>query len=408
MLLSKLRSKTVAVVSVTAALLLSGCTYGGATTIPLPFREGAESDAKVVTVQLDEASGLTTNGEVKVDDVTVGSISDLRLDGWKPVATVRLNADVSLPSNAVARVGQKSLLGAKFIELAAPADAAEGELADGAVVKTATLGSYPQTEQVLASLSLVLNGGGLQQVRTITEELDKAMAGREPQVREFLERFEVFIASLDKQRGDILEAVGQLDRLAVTLDGSNALAHAIDDLPVALEQIENDRKSLVEAMDAVSRLGQTATTVINRSGDDTLANLEDLRPALAGLANAGSNLTQSLSVVPTFPFPGNTSFPYMFQGDYGNLFLTVDVSPDVLKHNLIDGFAPVDPSGSLLQAPPLGGGDGGGSGLSLPDLDEPDLGLPLLDSGSTSSSSGDGTSSLDPLVPGLLGRESTR
>lgn len=403
-----LRSRTIPVVVVTAALLLSGCTYGGATTIPLPFREGAESDAKIVTVLLDEASGLTTNGEVKVDDVTVGSISNLRLDGWKPVATVRLNADVALPANAVARVGQKSLLGAKFIELVAPSSAAEGELADGAVIKTATLGSYPQTEQVLASLSLVLNGGGLQQVRTITEELDKAVAGREPQVREFLRRFKVFIASLDKQRGDILEAVGQLDRLAVTLDGSNALAHAIDDLPVALEQIENDRKRLVEAMDAVSRLGRTATTVINRSGDDTLANLEDLRPALAGLANAGSNLTQSLSVVPTFPFPGNTSFPYMFQGDYGNLFLTVDVSPDVLKHNLIDGFAPVDPSGSLLQAPPLGGGDTGGSGLTLPDLNRPDLGLPLLDSGSTSSSSGDGTASLDPLVPGLLGRESTR
>lgn len=398
--------------TVMAAVLVAGCDYGGITSVPLPFREGTGGDALEVTVHLREASGLTPNSEVKVNDVTVGSVKSLKVDGWRPVAVVGLDKGVELPSNAVARVGQKSLLGAKYLELTTPLDQApSGRLESGDTLVLSTTGNYPQTEQVLASLSLVLNGSGLQQVRSITDELDNIVAGREPQAREFINRFNTFISSLNRQRDDIVDVIDRLNSLSETLSSDDVVATAIDRLPEAFNQLDKNRDQLTKALTALSGFGQTAEQVVGESGDDLVANLRDLRPALAGLARSGSDLTESLSVAATYPFPGNTSFPKMFQGDYGNLFITLDVSPELLARNLLRGFLPTSEGTSLFEGPPLGAGDGppaveqdprGGPNL----VDNLLGGLPDLLGGSSANGS-PSTSGLAGLLPGLLGRTTT-
>ena len=56
------------------------------------------------------------------------------------------------------------------IELAPPTDEApEGKLHDGSLIPLSSAGTYPTTEQTLAAMSLLLNGGGLgQRCRTST------------------------------------------------------------------------------------------------------------------------------------------------------------------------------------------------------------------------------------------------
>ena len=62
---------------------------------------------------------------VKVDDVTVGRVDEIRLDGYHAEVTAASCRDsVKLPDNAVAEIRQTSLLGEKFVSLSAPADAA--------------------------------------------------------------------------------------------------------------------------------------------------------------------------------------------------------------------------------------------------------------------------------------------
>ena len=38
-------------------------------------------------------------------------------------------------------------------------------------------GATPEVEEVLGALSLLLNGGGLEQIKTIIHELDQALSG---------------------------------------------------------------------------------------------------------------------------------------------------------------------------------------------------------------------------------------
>ena len=125
-----------------------------------------------------------------------------------------LNGDVDLPANATAKIGQTSLLGSLHIELAPPTDVPpQGKLHDGSLIPLSHGGAYPTTEQTLAALSMVLNGGGLGQVQDITEAFSTAFRGREQDLRSLIEQLDKFTAHLNDQTGDIIAATDSLNSL---------------------------------------------------------------------------------------------------------------------------------------------------------------------------------------------------
>jgi phospholipid/cholesterol/gamma-HCH transport system substrate-binding protein len=347
---------------------VTGCGVEPNDLFPLPGRHGNGSDAIVITVELANAQTLVRDAEVKVDDVTVGGIRNIRLEGWHAALTVGLDRGTALPANTHARIAQKSLLGAEYLELAPPdGQPPTGRLNDGDVVPLARTGRYPETEEVLAALSSVLNGGGLGEIKTITTELNAALGGNEPKARKLLGTLGTLVAGLDAQRAGIARAITGLDRLAEQLNSRREpLTRAIDTIPAGVAVLNDQRAELVRTLDALSELSDRANRVLEGSEDDLLANLRDLQPAATKLADADRNLTDSVSLLATFPFPSDTSFPSVIKGDYGNLFLTVDVSADNLARNLGAGELP---PGAMLtgKLPPL-----------APGLATPRVGLPAL------------------------------
>ncbi len=109
---------------------------------------------------------------MKVDDVTVGEVTDVERVGWHARVTLRIRDDVELPDNAVAEIRQVSLLGEKYVALEAPATGAEGRLSDGDDIPLSDTGRNPEVEEVLGALSFLLSGGGVAQLGTITQELN--------------------------------------------------------------------------------------------------------------------------------------------------------------------------------------------------------------------------------------------
>jgi phospholipid/cholesterol/gamma-HCH transport system substrate-binding protein len=204
-----------AVVLACAALLLGGCQLPG----------GAPSgSAYTVSAEFTDVLDLVPQAAVKVNDVTVGSVSGIELHGWTAVVNMRVSRDVRLPDNATAAIRQTSLLGEKFVALAAPAgEPPAGALGNGDLITLARTNHGAEVEEVLAALGLILNGGGLDQLKTINQEVAKALQGREPpgvqsaDARGALEQLAAFIAGLDRQKDDIVRAIEALDRLAARL-----------------------------------------------------------------------------------------------------------------------------------------------------------------------------------------------
>ncbi|MFD1811116.1 MCE family protein [Rhodococcus gannanensis] len=320
------------------AVAVSGCGWRGVESLPLPATEGRGDDAFTVTVELPDVSTITPNSRVMVDDVTVGSVTDIGLGPGHAVLTVGLNGDVDLPANATARIGQTSLLGSTHVELSAPADEPPtGRLTDGSRITLDRAGAYPTTEETLSSLSLVLGGSGLAQVEEIMGELNAALGGREDTVRRLLARLDTMLATLDDQKSDITRTIDGLDVLAGEVaEGRDDVVRAINGITPALDTIATRRADLVRALDSLGRLGESASAVVTSTGDDLTANLRSLQPVLEALADSGPSLTESLRYLLTYPFPIDT-YQNAVRGDYANGEVTLDLRNATLDRALLLG-----------------------------------------------------------------------
>ena len=332
--------------------ITSGCGWSGLNENPLPFAAGNGEDALTVTVHLANAVNLVPNSEVKVNDVTVGSVRRIAFDDWHARLTVGVEPDVRLPANAQARIGQKSLLGAEYLELAPPTgEQPRGSLADGAVIPLSRTGRYPETEELFAALATVLNGGGLSQIGTITAELNDAFNGRESDVRQLVEHLGTLIGTLDDQRARIVAAIEGVNELSGTFAEDRAtLSRALETLPRAVDVLRDEREELTSTLGHLAEFGDSTTDLLTANRAQLRRNLASLRPILHELGDAGDALTNFLSGI-TFPFPLE-GLIRSAKGDYLNLFLTVDATTTAITRDLLGGISPLDAVYSGLTGTP--------------------------------------------------------
>ncbi|MFE2684081.1 MCE family protein [Streptomyces mirabilis] len=358
--MSALRKVGVVAWAAAGSLLLSGCEFNGWYDVQLPGGAAADGHAYHVTVEFRDVLDLVPQSAVKVNNVTVGAVEKVELDGWHARVRLRVADSVKLPANAVAELRQTSMLGEKYVALSAPTGTAPmGRLGDGDRVPLSRSGRNPEIEEVLSALSALLNGGGVAQLKTITVELNKALDGRENRVRSLLKELNTFIGGLDDQRKDIVHALEAVDRLAGRLGKEKkTIAQAVDTMPPALKVLADQRRDLTRMLTALSKLSKTGTKVVDASHDDTVANLKQLRPILQQLNKAGDDLPNSLELLTTYPFPRNAVDAA--KGDYVNLDITADLDLAGIYGNVTGGDS--------------GRGNGDSQKPSIPDVpDLPDL-----------------------------------
>ncbi|KAA9153521.1 MCE family protein [Amycolatopsis acidicola] len=302
---------------------VTGCSFGGLYDTPLPGGADLGDHPYHVTVAFADVLDLVPQSAVQVDDVPVGRVERIGLsaDGRTAEVTLAMNGTVHLPANATAALRQSSLLGEKFVELARPTDEQpEGTLADGANIPVTRTNRNPQIEEVLGALSMLLNGGGVGQLQQITQELNKALSGREPDVRELLTNLDTFVTGLDARRGDLDRALSNVDQLAGSLAGrADEISGVLTDLGPGIDALAQQRDQLVTMLGSLHDLSGVAVDTIERGKDDLLADLRALEPTLRQLNQAGQQLPQAMELLLTFPFPDSAL--NAVKGDYLNLFL---------------------------------------------------------------------------------------
>lgn len=333
-----MRRLALSVLTVMVVAGIPGCGWRGLNSLPLPGTQGEGPGSFVVQAQMPDVNNIQPNSRVRVADVTIGHVTKIERQGWHALVTMQLDRGVTLPANATAKIGTTSLLGSYHIELSPPKnEAPQGKLREGSVIPLARGGAYPSTEQTLAALSLVLNGGGLGQIQDITEALSTAFRGREHDVRSLISQLDTFSANLNDQSGDIIAATESLNHVVGKFAAQQpVLDRALATVPDALAVLNEERGKLVEAADQLSKFGALTVDSVNKTKADLVKELQQVGPVLESLANAGPSLTRSLSLLATFPFP-NETFQNFQRGDYANLTAIVDLTLSRIDQGLLTG-----------------------------------------------------------------------
>lgn len=324
-----------------AAALLTGCGFNGMYDVPLPGGADVGDTPYRVTVHFPDVLDLVQQAHVKVNDVAVGRVDDIAVaeDGWSAKVTLLLNRSVQLPENATAKLVQSTLLGEKFVELSPPERKPNGVLDDGDVIPLASTERYPEVEELLGALSLVLNGGGVDQVRTIAREVNHALSGNETEVRALLRNANHLVTTLDDQRGTITAAIDALNRLARKLrKQSTAIDTTLTHLEPGVRTLVTQRRQLVRMLTSLDKLSDVATDTVVRSRKDIVADLKALDPTLRKVAQAGEDIPRTLEVLLTIPFTDDAL--HTIRGDYTNIDVRLDLNLDSVLRNLLGSSQP--------------------------------------------------------------------
>ncbi|WP_135459754.1 MULTISPECIES: MCE family protein [Mycobacteriaceae] len=319
--------------------LATGCSWRGLNSLPLPATAGYGTGSFEIQAQIPDVSGLQPNSPVQVGDVIVGSVAQVQRQRWHALVTMRLDEDVALPANTSATIGQTSLLGSLHIELAAPAGVSPtGRLVDGAVIPLSSAGAYPTTEQTLAALAMLLNGGGLGQIQDITRELGTALSGtRADDLRNLLTQIDQFIGHVNNQTDEIIDASQGLNNVAAQFAAQKPVVdQALATIPDAVAVMNAEREHLIDALHQLGRFAAIAGDAAAATKEAFVAELNDLKPVLASLGDAGPALTRSMSMLATFPFPKETLGKWM-RGDYANQTQIIDLTLSRLDAAFLTG-----------------------------------------------------------------------
>ncbi|BCI50846.1 mammalian cell entry protein [Mycolicibacterium litorale] len=321
-----------------AAVVLTSCgSWRGIANVPLPGGPGSGSDKMTIYVQMPDTLALNVNSRVRVADVFVGSVRKIELKNWVATLTLDISPDVKLPSNALAKIGQTSLLGSQHVELEAPENPSPEPLRSGDTITLQNSSAFPTTERVLASIATILRGGGIPNLEVIQTEVNNLLTGRAEQIREFLGRLDVFTDELNQQRADLTRAIDSTNRLLnIVASRNDTLDRVLTEFPPLIEHFAQTRDLFADAVVAVGRISNAADTYLGQAQDPLHTDLQNLQRPLKQLARSSPYLIGALKLMLTAPF-SIENVPKVVRGDYINVSLNVDLTLSAIDNGILTG-----------------------------------------------------------------------
>ena len=319
------------------AIALTSCGWRGIANVPLPGGPGSGSNKMTIYVQMPDTLALNVNSRVRVADVYVGRVRSIELKNWVATLTLDLEPNIKLPENALARIGQTTLLGSQHVQLDVPPNPSPQLLKNGDTIPLKNASAFPTTERVLASIATVLRGGGIPNLEVIQTEVNNLLSGRADQIREFLNKLDTFTDELNQQRNDITRAIDSTNRLLTIVANRDAtLDRVLTEFPPLIKHFADTRDLFADAVEALGRISSAADAALGPSSANLHTNLQNLQRPLKQLGKASPYLIGALKGIPTAPFHIE-NVPKAVRGDYINVSLMVDLTLSALDNGVLTG-----------------------------------------------------------------------
>lgn len=222
---------------------------------------GRGREARTVTADFNDVAGLDEKSAVRVAGVRKGKVEKIEvLPNGKARITMRVDDDVPLHANAVARIAALGLLGEKYVEL--DPGTTGTPLVQGQNIELQTPGTAtPSIDQVTAQISAIATD-----VKAITESLRGVMAGPQGQAR--LNEIVDNIRTITEQLRDVIVA-------------NQANVNAT---------LENARVVSAELKTEIPRLADSIDKVANSIGGTVGENRQDFRAIAENLRKLSGDL----------------------------------------------------------------------------------------------------------------------
>jgi len=304
-------------------LLVAGCGGPGLKDVPLPGT-GVSGDTITIHAEFADALNLAEGATVRVNGVDSGKVQAVEAEDFHARAVLRVRTDAELREGATARLRYTTPLGELFVDVTNPGKGPA--LEDGATLELTETSTAPTVEDAFAQASLLVNGGGLEQLQTVTEELNTAVGGREGTVRRLLDRAETFLTAANATTTDIDRALRAMASVSRTLDRREGVINrALRDIRPAARVLRRNTPGFTRLLAEVENFSAAASSTVEQTRDELLTIVRQAEPVLAEFARNQDRYVRSLNSL----VQAGDVVDEIVPGDYISLLLAAHV----------DGFA---------------------------------------------------------------------
>jgi phospholipid/cholesterol/gamma-HCH transport system substrate-binding protein len=308
-------------------VLLGGCALS---LQSLPKLAGTSGGTYPVHAVFANVLNLPDDAQVRLGAEVIGAVTSISTQNYQADLTLSIEQSVRLLVGTTAQIRFDNPLGEEYVLVQAPAlpsaTAASGTsrfLQPGSSIGENQTSTAPSVEDTFGALSLVLNGGGLNQLQTIIHELNDTFSGNQPQIRSFLTTIDAGVKTVAGGRAVIDAALASIENLSEKLNaGRSTIANGLDTIGPAVGVLASENTDISNLLSELSDLGVIGTRVAEESGQDSVADVKDLLPVVDQLVSVSQQIGPDLSDLARF----EAETPKVAPGDY----LQVRVIADVL------------------------------------------------------------------------------
>lgn len=303
-----------ALAALTCTLLTSGCS--GLRLEKLPHPAGVSGPTYDVTAEFADVSNLPMGAAVKINGAVVGVVEEITTKDYRAYVRMRLEKKFGIDAQSVFQVRFTTPLGEDYIAATPPAHATGTLLKDGAMVPLTQTNEAPGIEDTFAAVSLLLNGGGLDQIKTIAHELDVMFKGHTSAARDALDKLNAVVAHLDAHRADLDRALTSVASMVTSLNNGTALIEqALTTFPDVISLLSSQIGPVTSLAQKVAGLGAAVDDLLARSQSAILSDFDSLRPVLDSVGRNVDIIVPTMNALTTFGAALRSAAP----GDYLNV-----------------------------------------------------------------------------------------
>ncbi|MDN3459902.1 MCE family protein [Rhodococcus sp. APC 3903] len=257
----------------------------------IPFLRGSTT----YRAEFSDASGLAEGAEVQIGGVSVGKVRSIELEGGKVLVGFDADAgEVHLTSDTTATIKVETVLGHRFVELAAGTSA--DDLVSGATIplQHTTSGyditrSLEEVTETVSKTDTVDLSGALEQVSAVEDALP-------PDLQDQLSGLGRLSDSVARRDAEIREMLSHAAGVTAVLSDRSEQIAALVDHGRGLFSALNERSSSIHRILVQSRVIADELTALSRENRDTLGpTLTQLDSLVQTLNDNSANIDASLT-----------------------------------------------------------------------------------------------------------------
>ncbi|MEV6770828.1 MCE family protein [Nocardia sp. NPDC051030] len=293
--MSKRARLAMTALAVTAALGASGC---GVTvdSLPLP-KPGAGGDTYTIHADFDNALNLPDQAKVKIGGSDVGVVTKITTKDFKAHVDLDIRKDIDLPVGTTAELRQATPLGDVFVAVSKPkSDPGAQLMKSGDTITKTSAGAT--VEELLLSISLLFNGGGVAALSKLTAEMDSIIGGRGDQLASLVTQMTSVTTTLNNNSKRVDNVLANFSALADTLEAHHKdLGQVADSLPTMIGAIAENNQAIGDLLTKVSTTSAALGDYANTTSDQLASLLDNVHQLMTALSQTEQNLGPMLDAV---------------------------------------------------------------------------------------------------------------